>query len=314
MMDPNAVIESYVEDVVRRVPRRERNDVAIELRSLLGEELQARAANAGQPADEAMAMALLTGFGRPADVAERYGPGGFLIIKPAAGRAFAWTALLGVAIQWALSLPTALAHAGSGGDVLQQLGRWWLSWGVGAFWLPGFMVVMAIITAWLGERWPGQGGWTPRRVVDRDRVNRPLLAFGLVAWAAYMVLLAIEPLLLPSLPAPVAAAFTFDDAFVSTRGPWLFPVWGAQFLVCLAVLVAGRWSRRTRELNTLAEAALCGLLAWFVAAGPIFKARPADDITKALVCGIILLTLISVGVTLYRRLGRTSLPAGVAGA
>ena len=43
-MDPQALIESYVDDVVRRLPRRQRSDVGLELRSLLGEELAARAA------------------------------------------------------------------------------------------------------------------------------------------------------------------------------------------------------------------------------------------------------------------------------
>jgi hypothetical protein len=312
MMDPNDVIESYVEDVAKRVPRKDRNDVAIELRSLLGEELQARAAEAGRPADEAMALDLLKGFGRPAEVAERYSPSGFLIIRPAAAPAFAGTALIGVVVQWALTLPVALTQARGPIDPLSRLGAWWVTWGVGAFWLPGFMVVVAIIAAWAGERWPARADWTPRRVLDRDRVNRPLLAIGLVAWAAYMVLLAVEPMLLKWLPRPVAAAFVFDDDFASARGPWLFPIWGASFAICVAVLFDGRWRRRTRELYLLATAALCGLLAWFVVAGPIFKARPSDDITKAIVGLIVLIALIDLGLNLFRRVGRSSLPRGLA--
>ena len=34
-MNPNDVIESYVVDVVRRVPVKERNDIGVELRELL---------------------------------------------------------------------------------------------------------------------------------------------------------------------------------------------------------------------------------------------------------------------------------------
>ena len=289
--------------------------MAVELRSLLGEELQARADVVGRPADEAMALALLASFGRPQDVAERYGPAGFVIIRPAAAPAFAWTALIGVAVQWAFSLPTFLSRAPTAavGDLATAFARWWLSWGVGAFWFPGFIVVFAILAALVGECWPGaRADWTPRRVLDPDRINRPLLALGLAAWAAYMILLAFEPLLLTRLPGPLAAVFTFDDDFIRSRGPWLFPVWGAQFLICTAVLVEGRWRRRTRELNALANAALCGLLAWFVVAGPIFTAKAADQMTKALVCIIVLLTLISLGITLYRGLGQTALPRGVA--
>ena len=175
------------------------------------------------------------------------------------------------------------------------------------------MVVVAIFAALVGERWPSaRADWTPRRVLDPDRINRPLLALGLAAWAAYMILLALEPLLLTSLPRPLATVFTFDDDFLNSRGAWLFPVWGAQFLVCVAVLVEGRWRRRTRELSALANAALCGLLAWFVVAGPIFVATAADQMTKALICAVVLVMLVSVGTTLYRRLGRTELPRRVA--
>ncbi|MES1197221.1 MAG: hypothetical protein ABUL55_01225, partial [Pseudomonadota bacterium] len=58
-MDPKAVIESYVDEVVRRLPAADRNDVGFELRDLLAEELANKADEAGRPADEAMTLALL---------------------------------------------------------------------------------------------------------------------------------------------------------------------------------------------------------------------------------------------------------------
>lgn len=318
-MDPNAVIESYVDDVVRRLPFRQRRDVGFELRSLLGEELQAKADEAGRPADEAMTLALLGGFGRPEDVAERYGPLGFIIIKPAAAPAFSWACLISVAVQWGLSLPAVMMRPaaygevpGSIGDILTHLSRWWLTWGVGAFWFPGFMVVMAIFAARIEKLGPERSAWTPRRVLDRDRINRPFMAFGLVAWAGYMALLAFEPLLLDALPRPLADVFTFDDGFLSTRGPWLFPVWIGQFLVCVVALKDGRWRRQTRLLNDVFAAALCGVLAWFVVAGPIFQAKFADDMTKLLVCLTVLLSLISLGINFYRQPGYAGLPKGLA--
>ena len=70
-MHANEVIESYVLDVARQLPRRQRNDVALELRSLLHEELSALAAKQGQAPDQAMAMRMLASFGRPAEAAAR---------------------------------------------------------------------------------------------------------------------------------------------------------------------------------------------------------------------------------------------------
>ena len=63
-MDARTVIESYVHDVTQLLSRKDRADVALELRALLAEELAARAA--GAPADEAMAIELVRGFGAPA--------------------------------------------------------------------------------------------------------------------------------------------------------------------------------------------------------------------------------------------------------
>ncbi len=71
-MNINDVMESYVRDVARYLPRGKRNDVAFELRALLGDELAAKAQAAGRAPDKAMVMELLKGFGRPAEVAGRY--------------------------------------------------------------------------------------------------------------------------------------------------------------------------------------------------------------------------------------------------
>ena len=90
-MNANDVIECYVTDVAVQLPRKQRNDVAFELRALLNEELQAKADADGRPVDAAMAIAFLQGFGRPADVAARYRPA-LTIIDPADGHSF-WRAI-----------------------------------------------------------------------------------------------------------------------------------------------------------------------------------------------------------------------------
>src|SRR5262249_18639896 len=81
-MNANELIESYVTDVAVRLPRKQRNDVAFELRELLTEELQAKAEATGRDADAAMATELLQAFGRPVDVAARYRPT-LTVIDPA---------------------------------------------------------------------------------------------------------------------------------------------------------------------------------------------------------------------------------------
>ncbi len=105
-MNANDVIESYVTDVAVRLPRKQRNDVAFELRALLNEGLQDKAAAAGRPADAddpAIATEFLRAFGRPEDVAARYRPT-LTIIDPADGPKFLRAAVIGLALIWSLGL------------------------------------------------------------------------------------------------------------------------------------------------------------------------------------------------------------------
>lgn len=54
MMTATEVLDAYVRDVARYLPRAHRNDVAFELRALLEDELRARAEADGRAPDEAM--------------------------------------------------------------------------------------------------------------------------------------------------------------------------------------------------------------------------------------------------------------------
>lgn len=54
---------------MRLLPRRQRDDVANELRSLVLEELSSRIRETGQPPDPGMALSLVRGCGQPNEVA-----------------------------------------------------------------------------------------------------------------------------------------------------------------------------------------------------------------------------------------------------
>ncbi len=308
-MKPSDLIETYVDDVARRLPRKLRGDVGLELHALLGEELQARADSAGRPADEAMALALLSGFGLPADVADRYRPASFVIIKSAETRGFALTALLGVAAQWALTLPSVfLRPEAFPGQDFARLGAWWTSFGLGAFWWPGLMVVGAIIIRWIGYRWPRTETWEPPRRLDRDRINRPLLAMGLLAWAAGAAIWIGMPWYGPHLPGALPRVFAFDGAFLHTRAPLLLPLWAGGYAIYIMAFLEGRWRALTRRLRLGFDLAIGALLAWFIVAGPIFTARPTNDSAKGLVVLTVVLSLIAEGASLYRERTRLRRP------
>ena len=78
------LIERYIQDVARRLPRGLRADVERELRSSLHDELDARLANAGDRVESTTpdehVVDLLRKFGPPAQLAASYRPGpGFLV-------------------------------------------------------------------------------------------------------------------------------------------------------------------------------------------------------------------------------------------
>lgn len=309
-MNPVDLLETYVGDVIRRLPRSSRQDVGYELRALLEEELRGRAEASGREPDSELAMELLAEFGRPQDVADRYRPAGFTIIRPADAPRFAWIALGGVALQWILSLIATFA-APSDIDWLSRLGGWWLSWGLGSFWWPGLLVTLSLLAALIGAR--GQGERAPRASeLDRDRVNRAAIvvyiALGLVG-ASIVIALPFIAIWGSELPQPLLAVFSFDDGFLTWRAPWVLVLWAVILGIGVALLVTGRWTRTLRSIVLASDVAWILLIAVWVGAGPIFEAQSTDGPTKVILVGLAVLTLIDAIVTARRTRVPIEVPA-----
>lgn len=297
-MTANDLIEAYVADVARRLPRAQRNDVAFELRALLREELQARAEGAGRDADPAMATALLRDFGRPAEVAARYRPA-LTIVDPADGRAFLRATVIGLAIIWTLGLLTRLRQPiGSGLDLLQPLSEWWLGTVIPSLWWPGLLVVGFGLAAWSRRRWPGKAEWTPR-AEDRAEVSRAALVLGL-AGIVCGVLVLLDPrwfvdLLLGGRAAPsLQEAFAYTEAFRRRQAPWLLGLILLNVPLLITVLAHGRWTVPLRRAHTVLSLATCAVMTWTVLDGPMYAAPATDRTAKA---AIVVLIALSLGTT-----------------
>jgi len=78
----NDLIERYLYKAGEELPAKQRDDVKAELRSLLLDALEDRAAEAGRLVDEELAVEVLRDFGKPEQVAERYRPPGQYLIGP----------------------------------------------------------------------------------------------------------------------------------------------------------------------------------------------------------------------------------------
>ena len=306
---PDALIEAYVADVMRRLPWRQRHDVGYELRALLGEDLRGRAADAGRMPDEAMALDLLRGFGHPDDVAARYSPPGVPVIPPAHTAGFTWATVIGVALQWFITAPMAAEQTPGAA----WLGRWWLTYGLGAFWWPGFLVSMALAAAFVRQRWPAAGeAWKPK-VVDGDHVNRGLFAVGLalaLAGIALWVALAWWATTTTA-QTPLARAFEFDADFLATRAPVVLLYWTFGIVLLVIVTIEGRWRELTRRFDVALKLVCCAMLAWIVLSGRVFVTDVTNDSVEGAVWLIILAIAADVAWRWWRRRSRIRPPAEV---
>ena len=235
-MNANEVIDSYVRDVTGRLPRRMRSDVAMELRSLLGEELALRAGAEGRAPDRAMAVALAQSFGRPAEVARRYHERPAVIDSVDTHHFLIWSfaGTLVICMHAALTDEPFDASA----TLLQWLGT---------------LVLVLGLVGWWRRRNPDAFAWRPKR--DPDQMPRALAVFLAMLMLVFPVAMYL---------APQAFANTLFLGAIPTAGLELTPDFAGSWqrkatlvllfaMVALQLLVAVR-GRVTRGLRWLGVA------------------------------------------------------------
>ena len=294
-MNPNDVIDAYVADVMRRLPRKDRHEVGMELRGLLGEMLADRAG-----ADDAAVLAMLRDFGTPMEVAARYRPPGMVIIPAEQSRSFALISLAGVGLQWALTLPRVF-HG-------QPIASWWFTWGLGSLWWPGFLAMMTLAAAWLrhvgAAAWfDARGGWHPR-TVDPERVDRGWLGLAMAAFVIGVAVMVALPWITRAMPAPMPTLFAFVPDFLHARAWPALALWLGHLALLAAIMVKGRWSPALRWLDAGFNVAWLALLGIWSAGGPIFQSASVDSGARNGLGLVMLFIAIDLVVKLLRRLPR----------
>lgn len=305
-MNASEMIEAYVADVAAELPRGQRDDVAFELRALLGEELQARAEGAGREADSAMANELLQAFGRPTEVAARYRPT-LTIIDPADGQAFMRWTLIGLGVIWGAGL---LSHFSSQSfstteQFLGALGQWWGRTLVASMWWPGVLVVGFAIASWIRRSSPRAAEWTPRPP-DRITGGRIGMALGLVGILIGAYILFDPTWILDVVwggkAAPAAyQALSYTDEFLRLQGPLLFGLILLNIPLFIVVLRDGRWTPRMRRLCDARSLVECAVMLWVVLGGPVLQSAVSDRFAKGILVLIIGITLFYMGVEWFGR-------------
>ncbi len=303
-MNANDVIESYVTEVALRLPRRQRNDVAFELRALIDEGVQDQAEARGRAVDAVMATAFLQAFGRPEEVAARYRPT-LTIIDPADGRSFLRATVIGLAIIWCLGLLEQLQQPiVSTEEVIRALAQWWGGTVIASLWWPGVLVLYFGVAAWVHRRWPNTAVWKPR-AGDRIHGGRAAMVMALVGILCGTYVL-IDPRVVLDVvwngrAAAVAyEALTYTDTFLQRQAPWVLALLLVNIPMYITVIVMGRWSAVMRRIETGLSLITCAMLTWTVLGGPVFMTETSDKTAKFFVALIVAYVLLHFAITAYR--------------
>jgi hypothetical protein len=298
-MHATAVIETYIDDTVRLLPRRQRDDVASELRSLLNEEMHARAQESGRPADESLARELVRNYGHPNEVAARY-QAPWAIIDPADSTSFVRAAIIGAGTLLLGAISMRLLSPRGTADNLVKIGI--------LVWL-GLLVVAFGVKNWIRRRWPATVRWEHR---DRDRANRVGTAVVVPIATFFIVLYAAPGWVLDQISG--GRLDTSWAAYTADFQRWRLPCFIGLMVGLLALLsfvaIKGQWRRVTRRINIGLNMALACLVLSFAVEGNVFQSIQVDQIARNVLALVAVIYLPSVGVQLSGEIGRLERGAG----
>lgn len=266
------LIERYVNEVGRQLPRGEREDIRRELRSSLFDSLDARVE--GEPG-ESDVVALLEELGPPEKVAASYRAPRQYLIGPELFPTFRRVVgIVMLALAGALTLALALSLSFRPPSAGAELGATLLGW-LGGLWdacLAAFGIVVLIFAALqrLGLRHEeSKARWDPRRlpaVPEEDLVGRGETVFGFVVSALALALLIGYRDRLGIVVNP-GGELLLNRVFLDSL-PWIGAALVSGMALKLVLLWRGRWQGATRAVSVALD--LFGVyVAYRVAAGVV---------------------------------------------
>lgn len=264
-MEVNELIERYVNEVGRHLPRKMRADIQLELSSLVHDALEERAADSGSEPTKKMAADILREMGKPEDMAASYLPEQYLIgphLFPIYRLVLTIVmVIIGVALLVATGFSLFNSELAGGGGELWSI--------VSGFWtaaLTNFGIITLIFAAIEAATRQKKDvevvtvadleDWDPYKLPeakDPDRIKRGEYIAGIVFTILVMILFNVFPhwigIITFSGGADDPVIFPLLAPEFAVHIPWLTMAWTAEVVLKLAVLVQGRWQRLTRWLE-----------------------------------------------------------------
>lgn len=259
-MDTNELIERYVHEVGQKLPRSSRADIEMELRSLLYDTIEERAADSGKAPNAKMTADMLRELGKPDAMAAQYrpeqsliGPQLFPIYKQVLTIVLVIVSVVHVAGLVFMLLRGETAVFG------QSAWNWFTGYFQTAVLNAGIVTLIfaavdrAQIINWQKQSEP-EPEWDPLSlppVNDPDRINRFELGFGMLWTAAFLILFNFYPesVGIITFSGEETSVFPLLAAEFMVHVPWLTLVWTVELIVKSMVLIQGRWTVATRWLE-----------------------------------------------------------------
>ena len=312
-MKATEMIDRYVHEVGRHLPRKNREDIQMELRSLLHDTLDEQTADSSTEPSAKIAAELLREFGSPEEIAARYRPEQVLIgaqIFPI----YKLVSIIVVAVIAAVHLFGVLyvVLQGETADLGQTLLSSLFSFGRTAFLFLGFFTIaFAVVERLAGDELDIEtkkaADWDPFQlppVKDPDRINRFEMSVGIIFAALFIVVFNFffEWIGFIDLTGEDRGVIPLLASEFRQHVPWLTASWILDSLLKVVVLTQGRWQRPTRWLQVGSE--LFGIYVLYrifmsatISVVPFFTL-----IAKGIIAIIMVIALLEVLSLLYRLL------------
>jgi len=242
------LIERYLNEIARRLPKRQREDVRKELRSAIGDALDGQVEG---EANEDQVVELLREFGSPDAVAASYRPESQYLIGPALFPTF--KTVLGVVVTILVSL-VVLGFAidlavdpPNGSRVLLRLLELLMEVKdtlLGAF---AIIVIVFAFLQWSASSEPEEEGWDPRELPEAPNADLVGRGEAIIGIALPVVFLALLNLMKGNYGVFVepGGEILLNDIFQDNL-PWINLALGAGIVLNVWLLKTGRWRWSSR--------------------------------------------------------------------
>jgi len=256
-METNELIERYLAKVGENLPRKSREDITLELRSLLYDDLEERAG--GQEPTKEMTADMLRDFGNPETIAARYQPTRYLI-GPTLFPVYQVVITVVMVVIFVVSfIPIIITSVTRGIDDLGS----WLPGIIFGFLqtmlvnFAGLTIAFAVIERIMGEPLAQQqeeDDWDPYQlssVENPNRIKPGKLIAGIVLSLCAIILFNFFPHWLGMVQAPenVRVIIPILTPEFLAYVPWLTAYWIMEILLKVWLLRQGEWRPTTRWLE-----------------------------------------------------------------